>query len=114
MKFFLPQAKDEASAEKNYEGIRKYNADQMGATLSDRRIYSVSGVHDGKPFTATVGEAFETLGEPVIAILLDTSRNCYFICTPNRGVLRGIPYLSGSNEITHAEDFDESETSYVN
>jgi hypothetical protein len=106
MKFFLPAAKDVATAEENYEAIRQFNAKNMDATISPRRIYSVSGVHDGKPFTATVGKIFERLAEPVVAILLDTKRNCYFICTPNRGVLRDMPYLSGSGEIHHAEDFE--------
>jgi hypothetical protein len=107
MKFFVPAAKDAAQAEEVYEGIRKFNSEQMGATLSLRRIYRVVGVHDGKPFTATVGEPFERLREVVVVILLDTSRNVYFICTPNRGVLRGEPYLSGAHEIQGAEDFEE-------
>src|SRR5260370_21461588 len=98
MKFFIHDAKDAAKAEKVYEGIRKFNTTEMKATLSPRRIYHVAGVHDGKAFTATVGETFERLGEVVIAILLDTSRNVYFICTARRGVLGGMPYLSGINE----------------
>jgi len=106
MKFFVPAAKDAAQAEEVYEGIRKFNSEQMGATLSPRRIYHVAGVHDGKPFTATVGEQFERLREVVIAILLDTSRDLYFICTPSRGVLRGESYLSGTYEIRGAEDFE--------
>lgn len=89
-----------------YDSIRKFNTEQMGATLSSLRIYSARGVHDGKPFTATVGKPFEALRELVIAILLDESRNCYFICTANRGVLRGIPYLSGSDEIRSVEEFE--------
>ncbi len=109
MKFFTPEV-DAAQAEKFYEGIRKFNAEGMGATLSPRRIYKVSGVHNGKRFEATVGKPFESLGEPVIAILLDTKRNCYFICTPNRGVLRGMPYLSGSDEIDSVEDFESTES----
>ncbi|HJX85022.1 MAG TPA: hypothetical protein VJ723_11815 [Candidatus Angelobacter sp.] len=107
MKFFVPAAKDAAQAEEVYEGIRKFNIEQMGATLSPRRIYHVAGVHDGKPFTATVGEPFERLREVVVAILLDTSRNLFFICTANTGVLRGEPYLSGAHEIRDAEDFEE-------
>jgi len=108
MRFFIPEARDEAQAESVYEAIRKFNAKEMEATLSPRRIYRVYGVHDGKPFTATVGEPFERLGDVVIAILLDTSRNCYYVCTANRGVVRDMPYLSGSNEVLHedVEDFE--------
>lgn len=107
MKFFVPAAEDADQAERVYEGIRKFNSGQMGTTLSARRIYSVSGVHDGKAFTATVGQVFERLREVVVAILLDTKRNVYFICTTNRGAIRGEPYLSGANEIRNAEDFEE-------
>jgi hypothetical protein len=106
MKFFIPAAKDAAQAEEVYEGIRKFNSEQMGTTLSPRRIYYLSGVHDGKPFTATVGEMFERLREVVVAILLDTKRDVYFICTANRGVIRGEPYLSGAHEIRDSEDFE--------
>jgi hypothetical protein len=106
MKFFIPDAKDAAEAESVYEGIRKFNSEQIGASLSARRIYSVHGTHNSKRFTATVGQSFERLGEVVIAILLDEARKCYLICTPNRGVLRDMPYLSGSSEIDFAEDFE--------
>jgi hypothetical protein len=106
MKFFLPVAKDAAEAERVYEGIRKFHTEQMGASLSARRIYSLRGTHNGKRFTATVGQPFESLGEVVIAILLDETRQCYLICTPNRGVLRDMPYLSGNNEIDYDEDFE--------
>jgi hypothetical protein len=85
-KFFIPDAA--AEAESVYEGIRKFNIEQMGASLSARRIYSVRGTHESKRFTATVGQTFERLREPVIAILFDDSRKCYLICTPTRGVLR--------------------------
>jgi hypothetical protein len=80
----------------------------MNATLSPRRIYSVRVVHDSKEFTATVGKPFEILREIVVAIPFDTSRNLYLICTPNRGVLRRMPYLSGSNEMRDidVEDFE--------
>jgi hypothetical protein len=106
MKFFIPAENDATKAEALYDSIRKFSTDQMGAKLSARRIYSVAGTHNGKRFTATVWGTFERLGELVIAILLDESRDLYFICTPNRGVLRGEPYLSGSNEIDHVEDFE--------
>ena len=75
--------------------------------MDPRRIYSVSGVHNGTAFTATVGEPFEREQEVVVAILFDASRKCYFICTANRGVVRGTPYLSGTNEIRTVDYFEE-------
>jgi hypothetical protein len=106
MKFFIPSAKDSAQVNEVYEGTRKFVGQQMAATLSPRKIYRLEFVHEGKACTATVGETFERLHEPVIAILFDASRNLYLICTPNRGVLRGEPYLAGSSEIRSVEDFD--------
>jgi hypothetical protein len=106
VKFFIPAAKDAANAEEIYDSIRRFNSEQMGAELSLQRIYRLTGRHDGNPFTATVGETFERLSEPVVAILLDTTRDVYFICTANRGVLRGTPYLSGAHEIKFLEEFE--------
>lgn len=51
MKFFIPGIDDEVNAEKMYGAICKFNTEQMGATLSPRRIYSVTGRHNGKDFT---------------------------------------------------------------
>jgi hypothetical protein len=104
MKFFLPAAEDAKEAEETYEAIRTFNS--RDASLSDRRIYRVTGRHNGKNFTATVGQPFERLGETVIAILFDTTRNLYLICSPHRGVLQDIPYFSGGHEITSVEDFE--------
>jgi hypothetical protein len=106
MKFFVPAATDDAHAETLYQAIRKFNSKSMGAKLSDRRIYGVNGKHNGKAFMARVGQPFEELGETVVAILLDANRSCYLICTANRGVVRGTPYMSGSDEINHSEDFE--------
>jgi hypothetical protein len=107
VRFFVPAANDAAHAEELYGAIYRFNEEQMHAELSARRIHSVRGVHNGKPFAAKVGEPFEVQREIVQAILLDTTRKCYLICTENRGFVRGMPYLSGSNEIRTLDYFDE-------
>ena len=107
VRFFVPTIDDAARAEELYSAICRFNKEQMRAELSPQRIHRVRGVHNGKPFVATVGEPFEVPPEVVVAILLDTTRNCYLICTANRGVARGIPYLSGANEIRSVDYFDE-------
>jgi hypothetical protein len=50
-----------------------------------------------------VGEPEEVTGEPVIAIL---QSNCLLICTPSRGVFRGMPILVGEDEVSYVEEFD--------
>jgi hypothetical protein len=108
MKFFIPAADDEAQAARVYDATRQFMLAQMTDQLSNRRIYRIQGVHNGKPFHAKVGEAFEPLvGEVVVAIFLDSLRDCYLVCTLNRGVARGMPYLVGSNEAHIVEDFED-------
>lgn len=106
MKFFVPETPDPTQAERAYESIRRFNTEQTGARLNARRIYSIQGIHNGQEFSATVGQPFGRLAEPVFAILLDTRRNVYLVCTSTRGVIRGEPYLRGNNEIRHIEDFE--------
>jgi hypothetical protein len=105
MNFFLPAAQDAAQAERVYEGIRKSVQSQIPYPLTDRRIYSIRHRHDGKLYEATVGEVFGRVGEIVIAIIEST--HLYYVCTENRGVARGEPYLVGRNEVISIEDFEQ-------
>ena len=52
---------------------------------------------------ATVGEIEPLGGETVVAIL---DSNTYLVCTPNRGVLRGMPIMVGKQEVFDVEDFE--------
>ena len=103
MKFFIPKVEDAQKAERVYQGIRRFITTTMGAKLSDERIFRVSGVHKGKKLEARVGERAERVIEPVIAILHDDSKNLYYVCTPNKGIIRGDPYLVEGGETTMEE-----------
>jgi hypothetical protein len=107
MKFFIPSAEDPTAAEKVYDAIVKFNCEQLKATISPKRIYKLDFAHEGRSFTATVGEVFPRLRETVVAILFDTTKKCYLICTAHRGVARGEPYLSGHEEMRDIEYFEE-------
>jgi len=86
MKFFIPAAEDAAQAEEVYQSIRKFVADQVGR-LTNKRIFRIQFVRDGKQYNLAVGDRFEDLrAERVIAIL---EGRIYYVCTPNRGVVRG-------------------------
>ena len=101
VKFFIPNAKDETQAEEIYQGIKKFAADQVSAP-TDRRIFRIEYQHDGKPSYAEVGKNDPVTKELVMAILEGVP---FMVCTPNRGVLRGIPVLVGKDEITDIQDF---------
>jgi hypothetical protein len=102
MNFFIPEASDEAQAERVYAGIIKHVENQTGDTIKPRRISSMGFTHNGVKYTATVGEPFPRLEEPVIALL---EGNLFYLCTPNRAVIRGEPYLIGRDEVNWVKEF---------
>lgn len=106
MKFHIPAAKDEQSAEEIYGSIKEFVGSGAAAEFSARRVKSLSWYHNGKSQYAEVGKAAEFNGEIVIAILYDESRHLYHVCTPNRGVLRGESIMAGEDWRTTAHDFD--------
>lgn len=105
MKFFLPAASSDAQAEEVWTSIRKFAEQTTSWPVSSRRIFSIDYCHDGKDGRAEVGQDETDIREPVIAIL---ESNTYLVCTPNRGVLRGIPRLVGHNEVRCVVYFDDS------
>jgi hypothetical protein len=104
MKFFIPAAKDDKNAKEIYEGIIKFAKENTWKEIKGRKIFSIAFNHDGKDYVARVGEIYSHTGEQVIAIL---ESNAYLVCTPSRGVLRGMPILVGKNEVYSIEDFED-------
>tara|TARA_Y100001978_G_C23295311_1_gene246718 strand:- start:28 stop:441 length:414 start_codon:yes stop_codon:yes gene_type:complete len=91
--FFIPYASSAKQTEEVWQGIKTFAEETTGWPVQDdQRIFSIAFTHNGNDYLAQVGEPEPITGEPVIAIL---SSNCYLICTPNRGVLRGMPILVG-------------------
>ena len=111
MKFWVPAADTQEQETQVYDAIKSHLKDGLGAEFSDRKIQKIDWTHEGKAFSAEVGEDapayFNGIGELVIAIFYEPLRNLYHICTPNRGVLRGLSILAGSNSVRNTIDFDE-------
>lgn len=103
MQFFISHIKDKEKAEKIWE-VAKQFAESQGFKVTNRRIESISYVHDGKLMEAVVGEKGIRQNEAVIVIL--ESDICYLVCTYSRGIRRGIPMLVGKWEIETITDFD--------
>ena len=53
-KFFVPEVADADKYEEVFKALAKYCG--VEPPLIDRRIYSITFVHDGEEWTATVGE----------------------------------------------------------
>ena len=105
MKFFIPHAKDENQTKDVYDSIIKYAKKTLEWDIDEKaKIREIEYMHNEKIHRAEVGKNNKLNGEEVIAIL---KSNAYLVCTPNRGVIRGLPILVGEKEIKHIEYFDE-------
>lgn len=100
--FFIPKAKDDTQAIEVWQNVKKFAEKTLDWEVSDRRIFSIAYNKHGQEHYVEVGKPDPRNGELVIAILDSTT---YLICTPNRGVLRGIPILVGGSELTKITDF---------
>lgn len=103
MKFFVPAATDQQEAERVYAKIREFVKKDTGDSLTNRRIASLTFFHEGVSYHAAVGDVFERIGEPVIAIF---EGRLIYVCTVNRGALRGGPVLVGIDEVRSLIDFE--------
>lgn len=106
MKFFVPATENEAQAEKVLSSIKKFLEEELGAVTDTRRIFNLLFIHNGKQHYAEIGKFDDVSGEPIIAILHEPKRQIYHICTPNRGVLRGMSILVGAQSVRSSEDFE--------
>lgn len=108
MKFFIPGAASDVERERVYEAVKMHLAQELGASLSNRRIRSLQYVHNGKNYSAVVGENDSGGLGVVTAILLDIIRSLYLVCTPYRGVISGSPILVGEHDVQAVADFGAS------
>ena len=90
MKFFVPQAPDDAQAEYFWQGMRLVLADR-GMPTEPRRIHSLFFRAAGEPRVLQVGvEDSETL-EPVVTIYRAADAPFYWVVTPAYGIIEGAP-----------------------
>jgi hypothetical protein len=107
MKVYVPHAKDAAQSESVYQASRRFCKDGLGWQILPPRIYSLRYRHDGREYFAQVGHKDERVHEEVLCIF--ESEVTYFVCTAQRGVIRGDPILVGREEISDIEYFDEAD-----
>ena len=103
MEFFVPEASTPQQAEEVWNATRKFARETMDREIGERRIFRLRYRHDGNELVVEVGRPEPLTKEPVMVIL---ESNPYLICTPNRGVLRGMPILAGAHAVREVVDFD--------
>jgi hypothetical protein len=102
LKFFLPHVTDLAEAESAYADIKAFAEKTTGWKVSNRRIYRLEFVHNGKHYTAEVGQPTDFNHEEVIAIL---DSDPHLIYTLLQGVICGDPIYIGRHLVRRREDF---------
>lgn len=105
MKFFVPHAQDDEQALRVWDSVRAFLL-QQGSPTEERKVWKLSFRHNSKHYSEEVGKLAADLREEVLIILRAANRPLYYVCTANRGVVRGEPYLVGIDHNTHATDFD--------
>ena len=86
MHFFIPGAENPDQAEEIYSGIREFLTHESEARLTDRRVFSLDWIYEGRAHTAVVGQNTTFNGELVVAILYDEGGKLYHVCTQTGGV----------------------------
>ncbi len=102
MRFFVPEAKDDTQAQAVWEATKKFAEENLRCQVSERRIFSIAYHHHDADYYVEIGKPDPRTGELVLVIL---ESNPYLICTPNRGVLRGVPILVGQDKVERILDF---------
>lgn len=105
--FFVPAARSAEEALKVYEATSQFAEEQLGRKTRLKRIERICFDHDGQTWEAVVGERFAEINELVIAIF--EMDQLFIVCTPNRGVLRGEPYLVGKDSTRHYAEFSKAQ-----
>jgi hypothetical protein len=108
VKFQVPYTDSVEQAEKLWASVRTFLT-QQGFSTTERRIRKIYFHDNGSDYEAEVGKLFRQLREEVIIILEAAHPRLIYLCTPNRGVVRGDPYLIGARDNrTYIVDFDRS------
>ena len=112
--FFVPAATTEEQAEQLWQTTRSFLA-AYGHRTTERRIFRLDFGHKGESYIAEIGQPERRVtagremptGEPVLVILEGEGGGLFFVCTPNRGVLRDMPLLVGASSVSAITDFTE-------
>ena len=84
-----------------------YQETRSSALLQETLLGEGFAIEAGVASIPTAFIATYGTGGPVIAILFDPARELDYVCTTDRGVVRGAPILVGVNLVHRSIDFPE-------
>ena len=102
MKFFIPEL-EPTQYEEAYRNMRDAVHDQMRTTITERRIRSISYLHDKKRYVATVGETMPKQDRFEVMAIYESKPYVIFTRTKSGG--QGVTILVNQDEITDIEEF---------
>ena len=95
MEFFVPYADAASPADHVWQATRDFLALQ-GLPTEERRIWKLAFDAGGGPRVIRIGGTHPDLHEEILVILKAADQPAYYVCTPNRGVVRGAPLRLGN------------------
>lgn len=107
MKFFIPHARDASQERQIYADIREFLTTELGAALTERKIFSLTYLHDDQEYRAEIGERHPATGDIVDVILYDESIGVYYVCARSHGVVRGHPIVVNVANVESVVLFDD-------
>jgi len=105
MKFFVPFANDDASADLIYRQVARRCVDSSGIHLTPDRVFALRYRFRESEYLAQVGIPHPP-GEPDVVICILASEIAFFICTLRHGVNSGEPMIIPCNLVSDVEYFN--------
>lgn len=106
MPFFLPGERDPAKAETLYAQMREAAARGTRGAVLSRRIHSIHYQHNGKLYTAVVGEVELYTGSLVLAIFEVSDGRMFWITTAASALGRANPIWVGRDTALEVVSFE--------
>jgi hypothetical protein len=105
MKFFVPFAHDDGSAELIYRKVARRCVDGSGIQLTPDRVFALRYRFRDSEYLAQVGVPHPP-GEPEVVICILASEVAFFICTQMHGVNYGDPIIIPRGLVSDVEYFN--------
>lgn len=105
MQFFMPELTHDDRNIADIE-IRKYLSSLLRCEITERKIFSLTYVHDKKNYHAEVGQREELENNYQIVAIYEA--NVYIVCTQDSQCKPSHTILVNKDEVTEIEEFSKS------